>query len=272
MAAHVEPNRLALFLNGGWLFRNARELVMVVAITGLILTNLASVTSTLVHDAIYGVVSSIANIAGPEAAKRILGSSPTVRQGQTIEAKTKDLQRSREAQLAQLKKLDAEHRQLQAAHTELGRRHQQAIEARRAQTGRVKQMASSIKTRIARNVVRNTEALPAKVLPAVGISVTVGLTAWDLYDACQTMKDVNKVLLEDGQPAEDSSAICGMATPSSSQVLASLRSGWRASVNKTRTEFASMQGKLQLPEIRMPTGEEVRQVVCPVAALPGMCP
>lgn len=263
---------LSFSLFGGALFRSVREFVMALAIAGLLITNIASVTSSRVHDAIYSVLSGIAQLGGPALAQRLLAASPTVRQMRAVQAQTRELQARQQLQELSLKRLDADHRQLQARHADLGRQHQQAIEARRAQTARVQQLASSVRTRLARNVARNTEALPAKVLPAIGVSVSVGLMAWDIYDACQTMREMNSVLSEEGEPPEDSRAVCGVSAPSAAQVLASVRSGWRASMDRTRVEFASMQGKIPSPEIRMPTVDEVRQVVCPVAPLPGVCP
>lgn len=271
MTLPAEHQKLSLFSIGGVLFRSVRELVMLVAIVGLLASNVATVTSTLVHDAIYGAVSTVASIASAAMAKRVLASSPTARQTRAVETATNDLRSQRAIQDAKLQRLDADHRQLQAKHTDLGKQHKLAVDAKNAHIGRTKQMASSIRARLAWSVARGVETLPAKVIPAVGIAVSVGLTTWDIYDACATIEDINKVLVGAEQSPEDVSSICGVKTPTVSQVLASVRSGWRASVDKTKTEFAGMQGKVQLPEIRVPTKTEVLQVACPVVSIPGVC-
>lgn len=245
---------------------------MVSVIVVLLVSNIATVTSTAMHDVLYGAIARVAQLAGTAVAKRALAASPTARQASSIDAATRDLRARQVAQEERLKRLGAEHQQLQAKHAHLNQQHQLAMDKSNAQIAKTKQMASSIKTRLARGIARNTESLPAKAVPAIGVALTIGLTAWDIYDACKTIEDINSVLVWAGQPAEDVSAICGVSMPSTSQVLQSVSSNWRASVARTQVELAGMRGKFQVPEVRLPTKNEVLQVACPVVAIPGACP
>lgn len=67
-------------VSGSSLARTVREILMVLAIIGLIACNVATVVSSAFADALHGAVSALAGVASAKLAERLLSSSPKVRQ------------------------------------------------------------------------------------------------------------------------------------------------------------------------------------------------
>lgn len=129
-----------------------------------------------------------------------------------------------------------------------------------------KEVATAVNGRLAKGVARNTAAIPAESLPYVGIGVTLSVTALDIYDACETMKDINGllVLLGQGQVNPD---FCGTKfpkLPTTKQVVDGLSASWKASMESVTAEVKRVPAGISIPEVRLPTAAEAKSVICPV--------
>ncbi len=54
------------------------------------------------------------------------------------------------------------------------------------------------------------------------------VTAWDVYDACETLKDINELNSVFDHPPEDKTKVCGMHMPNLGQVLAQTKTNAKA--------------------------------------------
>jgi hypothetical protein len=91
----------------------------------------------------------------------------------------------------------------------------------------------------------------------------VSVAALDLYDACQTMKEINELmkLLDQGEEKAD---FCGMKTPTVPQVLAKMQTEWNASAERVAREAKGLAAGMPVPEVRLPSAAEAKSVICPL--------
>lgn len=76
-----------------------------------------------------------------------------------------------------------------------------------------KGISTKIAKRLIRNVSMNTGSVLVESVPYWGIGTVIGVTAMDVNDACNTMKDVNSILTKLGETADTNSVstICSYA-------------------------------------------------------------
>jgi hypothetical protein len=97
-----------------------------------------------------------------------------------------------------------------------------AIEARNVELKRFSAMRSEtakrVSTRIVRravaNAAKNVSSFAVEVIPVVGATAIVAITASDIYDDCQTLKDLNELNIAFDHEKEDETTVCGMKVPS----------------------------------------------------------
>ena len=89
------------------------------------------------------------------------------------------------------------------------------IEARNEmRSNTVKKVSTRIGRRTFTNAAKNFYSLTEEVIPVVGGLVIVGLTISDIYDDCQTLKDLNDLNNAFDLENEDETTVCGMKVPS----------------------------------------------------------
>lgn len=60
-------------------------------------------------------------------------------------------------------------------------------------------------------------------MPVAGIAVVIGITAMDLYDACEDMKDMDQLMsLVSMSDDLDTDKVCGLKFPTQNEPLRSL--------------------------------------------------
>ena len=68
--------------------------------------------------------------------------------------------------------------------------------------------------RTSRGAVRNLASVPLESTPFIGVATVVGVTAFELYDACNTMKDLKELnKLMDHKAPEGVGTVCGLKMP-----------------------------------------------------------
>lgn len=169
-----------------------KAIVIVGIALALVLLNVATVTNEKVHDTGYSAVKAIlASVLAEEALSRLLSNSPTTKT-QALEKRHVALERS--------------HREIETKHAELKRVTGKRIVITQNFT---KRLAS----RVAVGASRAAATAIPKATPFVGTAVVVAITAADLYDACQTMKEISELNGELGLEREDPTRVCGLKPP-----------------------------------------------------------
>lgn len=79
------------------------------------------------------------------------------------------------------------------------------------------QAVKNISTRVARRAVvnagKNVASYAAEIVPVAGVAVITTLTISDLYDDCQTLKNLNELNAVFEHETSDACSVCGMRFP-----------------------------------------------------------
>ena len=192
-----------------------KSLLVSISIAGLIATNVASIVNDTVHDYLYKALWSVAAIGGEVLAAKAMMNSPKAKTEQKIktqtaklEAENKHLNSKNENQSKQIADLETNKKTLTKKIDDHGKF--------------AKKTATKLRKRLAAGVARNLAYLPSKATPYIGAAFIVASTSLDIYDACQTMKDSNELLVLLGQ-GEEEPDICGQKVPSADEVKASVK-------------------------------------------------
>lgn len=250
-------------------------LMMMVLVLGA--SNLATVLSASFHDLVFDGVYRALLIAGANVADSMTHKSLKRITDERVRARTAALASENDALKATGKKLSSQAADLEARHAKAVNEVDAAKQAhgktqreladlnvkRSAEAARAKRMASSVRGRLVKGVARNNAAIPAEAIPYVGISVTVSLAALDVYDACQTMKEINELMKLLGQ-GEESADVCGTKIPTVQKVLEDMRTSWKSSAEWVAKEAKSLPHAVPIPEVRLPTTVEAKAVLCPL--------
>lgn len=147
--------------------------------------------------AVTGISSTITDLQG--ANKRLKGQNEQLK---TVNSQMK----------ASSKTLSAQNKQLVATNAELDLKNKEAT-----------LIARRISARTVKGAVRNAAVIPAEAIPNIGLAVILGVTAYELADACATMKDINSLnSLMSGAAEIDESTVCGLRPPSTEDIFKAL--------------------------------------------------
>jgi hypothetical protein len=106
----------------------------------------------------------------------------------------------------------------------------------------VNETANTIGKRSLKSAKRNIASMPGEAIPWVGTSVIVGVTAYEIYDLCETIKDMNE-LKKAFNPSDSSSdeelTVCSLEVPSKEDILSAVKNSpsaaWEKAKNVTPT-------------------------------------
>lgn len=233
----------------------AKSIFLVLSFAGLLVTNIATLTSATAHDWMHNALWRVLSIGGQAVADRVLANSPKANLDQTLKAKTADLDAKNRLQAKELEDVHVKNRKLA-----------QQLDANGKQA---KATVAAVHQRLAKGISRNVAALPSESIPYLGLGVTLAVTSLDIYDACQTMKDFNDLLRMMGQ-GEEKPDLCGQKVPTVDQLLASTKTEWRSSVQRVADDAKAF--KVAAPDVRLPTREEMTKASCVAVAVPYLCP
>ena len=93
----------------------------------------------------------------------------------------------------------------------------------------VRDISGKISGRTVKAAARNAGAVVAEAVPYAGIAVIVAVTTADLYDACETMKDMRALgeAVELGVPNDqNTSHVCGMTVPDAKTIWSKVSGSW----------------------------------------------
>ena len=103
--------------------------------------------------------------------------------------------------------------------------------------------------------------------PFVGTALVIGVTSWDVYDACQTLKELNEVNFEFAYAPEDHETVCGTKVPSRSEIVAQVKGNWREAY-RMAADALSHAGERVPTTPPDPSWQDVKDTVCPVIGSP----
>ncbi len=228
-------------------FLKIKSVLVVLSLVGLLATNVMTLANAATHDFLHSLLWRALSIGGEVFADQALRKSTKFQLEDKVKSKT---------------------RELHAQNLELKEKQKKLVQQIDANAKATKATASKVYGRLKAGVTRNIAALPSEVVPYLGVSVALGVVALDVYDACQTMNDVNGLLRRMGQ-GEENADLCGFKLPSKDQVIASVKTEWRNSMQSV-TDEAKKAG-VAMTEVRMPTRQDIGKVICPVSSIPMLC-
>jgi hypothetical protein len=113
----------------------------------------------------------------------------------------------------------------------------------------VEDTAGRVSRRTAAGAARNAGSVVAEAIPFAGIAVVLGVTAWDLKDSCDTMKDLHELELAFNpatSPDPEASEVCGLRVPTKDEVWAAVKASPSVAWS-TASSYVP-----DLPELSMP--------------------
>lgn len=90
----------------------------------------------------------------------------------------------------------------------------------------VSETADLISTRSRKSATREIGSMAGESLPWIGTAVIVGVTAMEIRDLCETIRDMNalkRAFNPDLEPGSDEKTVCSMAVPSRDEVWAAAK-------------------------------------------------
>lgn len=206
------------FLGKAW--RRSRAFLIVSTLLGLASLNVLTLLNDAVHAAGYGALRAILASALPDAAlSRMLRDSPTAKRNREIATATKALARENAKLVASNKAIEQKRIDAERAKKKIAAEHVALKRASEQQALTAKKISKRLAARSVANASRNVSSVAGQAIPFAGTAIIVGVTAWDVYDACETMKDINELGSAFGHEREDQTKVCGMPVPSKEQVL-----------------------------------------------------
>ena len=118
---------------------------------------------------------------------------------------------------------------------------------------------------------RNLSSVAGQAIPYVGVTLILGLTAREIDDACDTLKDINQMSTAIGDQPFDPSTVCGMQVPTSADVLNQVTNNWNAAY-QSAADAINAAGQRVPTAPPTPSWVNVKGLVCPVIGrVPRVC-
>lgn len=257
--------------NPGQTWRRTKGVLIASAILGLVGTNLATLMSEDAHTASYKALSSALHAL---RLAELLSSSPSAVRATDVQVATAtmakrldDLRGVHDAEVKRSANLEREHLSLNQRHRALDNENKAHIKKSFDQASAAKSISARLATRSAANATRNLSSVPAETIPVVGTAIVLGVTFWDLKDACATLKDLNELNKAfDHQPVNHTE-VCGMKVPTQDEALSKIKGDWRSIYDKA-AESLWLVGRP--PQLSL---SEVKKWICsPFGSITGLCP
>lgn len=248
----VNHDKVSSMLVRNFLSQKTKNIIFTLAILLLIASNLATLLSWRAHESMHNVMSQTIGVFSTELAKKVLLKSPKVHLEVSVEHRSQLLNK----QIAQNKLLI---RNLQGELSAITVKQQNLVKKLALNGVKAKTAIQLIEKRIQKNLARNVVALPSEAVPAISLATSVAVTAMDIYDACETMKDFNNVLVEMGQTAT-TTGVCNLPIPTTASVQTMLKNNWQSSANTI--SLAAKTYNLPSLNLSYPTSTSVKNFIC----------
>lgn len=182
-----------------------RNLVVAVSLLGLGALNILTLVNGQIHDAAYDAIKAIlSSSVGDAVSSGILSKSPTANRPKHVATATKVLSDEKSKLSSLNKSLLEKHAVLEKSVKETSAKNAELTRTSATRAVTVKKFSNRLATRSLANATRNLSSIAAEAVPIAGVAVVIGVTAWDLHDACETLKDINELNTAFGHVQEDS--------------------------------------------------------------------
>lgn len=91
-----------------------------------------------------------------------------------------------------------------------------------------RRLSANIARRVLWNVSRHIAGMAGTSIPYVGAGVSVAMTAVDVQQGCESLKELNIMNREMTLDTEDESKVCGLSVPTKDQVIADVIKNWQS--------------------------------------------
>ncbi|SET69622.1 hypothetical protein SAMN05216326_1695 [Nitrosomonas marina] len=197
------------------LTKQLKTWLLAVTILGLVTMNIATLISDNFHTAAFAALgTALGYTVGSKLTDKMLSRSPTVNRNTDVASATRDLSRKNS-------ELSRQNRTLKEQSAGLKKR----INRKSAQ---IKQFSKKAAARSTLAATRNLSSLSGEAIPVLGIAVIAGVTAWNVHDSCQMLKDLNELNAEFElhQHLEEKREVCGIKVPTKEEILAEMQENW----------------------------------------------
>jgi len=248
MATTHQKSSNSLSLLSG-VYRKTRALFLSAAIVGLVATNVASLVSDAFHNSLYGALSRLVNaLPSFHGKNKLLQKSPTsVRQADVLKA-TGKLRADKSALIKENTNFTQRHNKLVHRYNGLANTHntlrKQYLDTRKShddlkkitkvRAEKLQTFSTKMSSRSLKMATANVAALPAEFVPAAGMAVIIAMTAWDVRQLCEGMKELNSVRQTFGFSKEDETSMCGFKVPSKKDVQKEMADNYHGAVAKAK--------------------------------------
>lgn len=210
-------------------WRSGKSWAIGIVMFGLLALNVATLVSEAIHDIGFGLVkAAFSPVMSNDILARILKDSPTLRRKSDVAFATKAISEERATVLASKKALESEHNALKKVNEEVKGKYAALTHVSQVRSTAVQKVSKRLATRTVFNATRNSSSVFAEAIPYLGVAVVLGVTALDLRDACETLKDMNELGKTFDHTPEDESKVCGLKVPTKGEVIAKAKSSWKA--------------------------------------------
>lgn len=216
-------------------WRIAKRLLLILSFFGFASLNILTLVSDKIHSAGYDAVKAALAMAVPEAAaKQILSKSPTAKRQHDVAAATQTLLQEKNLLVASNKALQTRQALLEKSLQEVEASHSTLKHTSATRAAAALKTSTRVARRSLINTTRNVSSVFAEAIPIVGTGVILAVTAWDVHDACETLKDINELNSVFDHPPEDQTQVCGMNVPTAKQVFAQTKTNANAVYQSTK--------------------------------------
>lgn len=190
-----------------------------------------------------------------------------------MDVATKALQNEKAAITASKVALEQKHVALEKTHRELSTTHSELMRVSSKRAEAMKVASRRLAARVVTNAARNLSSVSAQTIPVIGTGIVLAVTAWDIHDACETLKDINEVNAVFDLERSDQMTVCGMKVPTRAEAAAKVRENWRAVYQQSADVLNKAGGAITIPPLPSVTWPEVKAATCPmVGSVVGVCP
>ena len=206
--------------------------LLAATLLGLVAMNITTLISDSFHTAAYAALgTALGYTLGSKLTDKMLSRSSTVNRKNDIAAATKELSRKNKSLRKQSANL------------------QKKIDKRSVVLKRFSQRTA---TRSAIAATRNISSISGEAIPILGVAVIAGVTAWNIHDSCQMMKELDELNdeFELQLHLEEKQTVCGIEVPTKEQILAEVRENWFKAYEKSRVSINHAIDEIpDMPEI-----------------------
>lgn len=90
-----------------------------------------------------------------------------------------------------------------------------------------RKFSGQLSRRVYRNVSRHVAGMPAVAIPYVGAGVTAAMTALDIRDGCEAMRELNEMNRMMQLDLESEAPVCAMQVGSREEIISQVIANWR---------------------------------------------